>query len=120
MQLRATGREECYEKIFLILIMCVLASPITVHGEKQELSQVDGNDWTGWEAFRKYSFISGYIAGTAYVVEHNIQSQDEKFDSEKASQLYWSYIIPDEKKPKNTFSRKEVTLLLRENEGGQT
>jgi hypothetical protein len=93
--------------IFLISLFPINASAVT-----QDLSIIDGNDWRAWEAYQKYSFISGFLAGTEYVVENNLQSQDEKYDSNKASDIYISYIVPDEKKPKNHFTRYEVLVLL--------
>lgn len=98
--------------LFCVFIFFLLICPINADAELQDVSNFDGNNWTEWQASQKYSFISGFIAGTASVVRTNLQAQDEKHDSEKASQIYYSYLIPDEKKPKNTFSRKEVSLLL--------
>lgn len=98
--------------IFILLILVLLFPPSAI-AEMQDVSKFDGNDWRGWDILLKYSFIGGFIAGTAYVIENNMQSQDKNFDSDKASKVYFQhYFVPDDKKPKNTFSRNEVSLLL--------
>ena len=100
------------KKSFFVSTIFLLVFPLYVHAQKQDVSKFDGNDWREWEDFRKYSFISGFIAGTNYLVKCNIQTQEEEYDSDKASEVFISYVVPNEKKPKNTFSRKEVSLLL--------
>ena len=97
---------------FLILTVILLISPLRVLAEKQEITDIDGTDWSEWQPFQKYSFISGFMAGSSYVINNNYQSQDEKYNSDKANKIYWSYLLPDEKKPKNNFSRKEVSSII--------
>ncbi|TAN35383.1 hypothetical protein EPN27_03965 [Patescibacteria group bacterium] len=104
------------QKTVPILILCVLLLPVAVYADKQDISDMDGTDWTEWQSFQKYSFISGFMAGADNVVTNNIQTQDSKYDSDMASKVFYSYIVLDDKKPKNSFSRKEVALLL----GNQT
>jgi len=100
------------KKSIFVLIVFLSTFPLYLHAERQDVSKFDGNDWNEWQVFRKYNFISGFIAGTAYVVEYNMQTQEENYDSDKASEIFVSYVWPDEKKPKNLFSRKEISLLL--------
>jgi hypothetical protein len=98
--------------VILALIFCFLLFSVAFSADKQEISSMDGTDWTEWTLLQKHSFVSGFISGAHYVLRNNTQRQDDKYDSDKASKVFVAYILPDEKKPKNTFSRTEVGLLL--------
>lgn len=99
-------------RAILVLVVWFAFLPGIASADKQDISTMDGTDWAEWTMLQKHSFISGFIAGSAYVLRNNIQPQDDKYDSDKASKMFWVYWVPDDKKPKNTFSRNEVSLLL--------
>lgn len=102
--------------IYVLIAFIFFFPPFSYAEIKQELSKMDGTDWAEWQPIQKYSFISGFMAGAHYVLTNNTQDIDDNFDREKASNVFISYFLPDAKKPKNSYSRKEVALLL----GNQT
>ena len=100
------------KRAILTTILFLLLYPLAAIAEKQDLDSFDGTDWVEWPSIQKHAFISGYIAGSSYVVQYTQQNTEENYDSEKASNIYVSYLLPDQKKPKNSFSRKEIDLML--------
>ncbi len=100
------------KKLFFVFFFCLIIFPICANAEIPDILNYSGNDWTGWEKNRKHYFISGFILGSAHVALNNLQSLEEKYDSDQALAVYMEYIVPDKKKPKNVFSRNDVMLIL--------
>jgi hypothetical protein len=99
------------KRSFFFLILFLLISPFCVYAEKEDITDFDGNTWQTWTALQNFNFISGFISAGHYLIKNNIQTQEEGYESAQGAGIYLSYALPDEKKPKNTFSRKEVFLL---------
>lgn len=100
------------KQVIFAVIICLLLCPIAAIAEKYDLNSLDGSDWSEWASTQKHAFISGYLAGSSYVVQYNQQNTDENYDNEKVSKAYLSYLLPDQKKPKNSFSRKDVDMIV--------
>lgn len=100
------------KKLFFFLVFCLMLCPNTANAEKRDVGDPDGYDWIEWQASAKVNFIKGFVAGTGHVIGHNIKAHDEKYDSPKAFQAYVSFLSTKAAKPKETFSREEVSLVL--------
>jgi len=100
------------KKILFLLIACLMLCSSNANAEEKDIGSLDGHDWAEWQANAKVNFIGGFIAGAGHVIGQNIKAQDEKYDSLKAFQAYVSFISTKVAKPKETFSREEVSLVL--------
>lgn len=98
--------------ILVVLALCLLFPNLSSPQIKDDVSQFDGNGWLTWEFLKKLTFIAGFIAASGYIPESCYFSIDEKnYDQTKASDLYVSFVLPDENKKMN-FSQKDVALVL--------
>ena len=100
------------KKLFFVFFFYLIIFPICANAEIQDVFNFSGHDWSGWEKSRKHNFISGFILGSGCVAHNNLLSLEEKYDSDQAWAVYMEYIVPDKKKPKNSFSRNDVMLIL--------
>jgi len=85
------------KRIILITEFLILLSPFLVLAETKDISNFDGNEWRTWDLMRKGNFISGFLAGTTYVIEENTPSfgmylGTKDYDAIKAERAYWDYL----------------------------
>lgn len=99
-------------KLPFLLIVCLMLCFSHANAENKDIGSLDGHDWAEWQASEKINFIGGFIAGAGHVIGQNIKAQEEQYDSAKALQAYISFISRKAAKPKETFSREEVSLVL--------
>jgi hypothetical protein len=100
------------KRMLLLLIVCLMLCPSNANAGEKDIGNLDGHDWTEWQANEKVNFIGGFIAGAGHVIGQNIKVQDRMYDSPKAFQAYISFTSTKVAKPKETFSREEVSLVL--------
>jgi len=84
------------KRIILITVFLILLSPFLVLAEKKVISDFDGNEWRAWDLMRKNGFISGFLAGTTYVIGENTPFfrwyMGEDYDTIKAERAYRDYM----------------------------
>jgi hypothetical protein len=100
------------KRMLFLLIVCLMLCSSNANAGEKDIGNLDGHDWTEWQANAKVNFIGGFIAGAGHVIGQNIKVQDRMYDSPKAFQAYISFTSTKVAKPKETFSREEVSLVL--------
>jgi hypothetical protein len=99
--------------VTIVSVFCLLFSWTLGYAEPPRyVETLDGSDWSEWPVQRKYNYITGFLSGIGYVTGKNTEEVDVKYDGEKGLEVFISYMSPDEKNRKNTFSRVEIAQLL--------
>jgi len=97
--------------IFLLSIVMLL--PFYVYADQRMYaSDTNGQHWESAKFMEKTAYIAGFIVGSSMVARNNLRDVDKDYSWDKAQDVVMSYLAPDPKKPKNTFSHKEVSLVI--------
>src|SRR3972149_11938250 len=96
-------------RFFLAFMLFFAFAGLARAGEKV-LGESKGVDWVLWDEERKNTFVSGFIAGSNYVIWGNLEKLPA-YDEAEAEEVLKKYLREMVEPSGDTFGRGEASIL---------